>query len=110
MDALFAPTTPRQNSLLAAQLGCETAADGVYVAVDANGLTSVPGVYAVGDMAGPAHQLVLAAAAGYWAGVALNQALIAEANAAPQAAVSQPAPTTTPPRRITRRHLQTISE
>jgi len=54
---------------LAAALGCELDDEG-YVAVNSKGLTSVPGVYAVGDLT-PELQLVsVAAASGVVAGVA----------------------------------------
>lgn len=49
-DALFHRTATRQRSDLAERLGCRFLPDG-RVAVDAVGQTSVPGVYAVGDMA-----------------------------------------------------------
>lgn len=53
---------------LAAQLGCRIDDDG-YVAVDANGETTTPGVYAAGDLA-PGMQLVqVAAAKGTIAGI-----------------------------------------
>ncbi len=54
---------------LATSLGCELNDEG-YVAVDSEGLTSVPGVYAAGDVT-PGLQLVaVAAASGVVAGVA----------------------------------------
>ncbi|CAN5329454.1 NAD(P)/FAD-dependent oxidoreductase [soil metagenome] len=56
---------------LAAALGCELDDEG-YVAVNGKGLTSVPGVYAVGDLT-PELQLVsVAAASGVVAGVACS--------------------------------------
>lgn len=48
--ALFHRTATRQRSALAQRLGCAFLPDG-RVAVNAVGQTSVPGVYAVGDMA-----------------------------------------------------------
>ena len=77
LDALFLKPLQRQRSSLAAQLGCAFAPDGVYVRVTETGLTSVPGVYAVGDMAGPLQQALLAAASGTRAATALNDELIA---------------------------------
>ena len=56
---------------LATSLGCELDDEG-HVAVDSKGLTSVPGVYAAGDLT-PGLQLVsVAAASGVVAGVALS--------------------------------------
>ncbi len=57
---------------LAVSLGCELDEEG-YVAVNSKGLTSVPGVYAAGDLT-PGLQLVsVAAASGVVAGVACAQ-------------------------------------
>ena len=57
---------------LAEGLGCRIDDDG-YVAVDEHGATSVPGVYAAGDLT-PGLQLTLvAAASGVVAGVAAAQ-------------------------------------
>jgi thioredoxin reductase len=60
----------------AALLGCTTGADGVAVAADAEGRTSVPGVWAAGTAAVP--ELLAVGAAGHAATVAvqLNNALI----------------------------------
>jgi thioredoxin reductase len=49
-QAIFHRAPTRQHSDLAAQLGCEILPDGC-VRVDEFGRTSVPGVYAAGDMA-----------------------------------------------------------
>jgi thioredoxin reductase len=46
--------------------------------VDATGRTSVPGVWAAGNVADPTAQVVVAAAQGYQAGVAINADLIDE--------------------------------
>lgn len=65
---------------LAVSLGCELDDDG-YVAVDACGRTSVPGVFAAGDLV-PGLQLVqIAAAQGVVAGVAAAQSLHGESGA-----------------------------
>ena len=62
-------------SPLAQQLGCRTTEGGECVWVDENGETSVPGVYAAGDMT-PGTQLVqIAAAKGVTAGVACAMSL-----------------------------------
>lgn len=76
VDAVFLRPRQRQRSDLAAQLGCAFAPDGVYVQVNEAGLTSVPNVYAVGDMTGPLQQAILAAASGTRAAAALNNELI----------------------------------
>ena len=71
---------------LAAALGCELDDEG-YVTVDREGQTSVPGVYAAGDLA-PGLQLVqVAAATGAVAGVGAAQSLFGK----------QGAPTSPPP-------------
>ncbi|MDQ2785635.1 MAG: NAD(P)/FAD-dependent oxidoreductase [Chloroflexota bacterium] len=74
--ALFFGPQWRQHSDLAAQLGCEHTPDG-SVQVDRQGLTSVPWLYAAGDMTHLQVQvLALAVAEGAVAGTALNNALI----------------------------------
>ncbi|PWW59516.1 NAD(P)/FAD-dependent oxidoreductase [Actinokineospora spheciospongiae] len=49
---------------------------GRFVEVDATGMTSVPGVWAAGNITGPAEQVVNAASAGYRVGVAVNTQLV----------------------------------
>jgi thioredoxin reductase len=80
-DAVFISTVLRQRSDLAARLGCALLPDGC-VEVDEFARTSVPGVYAAGDMA---HRATLpmpfaavswAAASGTLAGAMLDQDLI----------------------------------
>jgi len=74
--ALFFSPQWRQHSDLAAQLGCTLTADS-SVQVDRQGLTSVPWVYAAGDMAHlPGQNLAVAVAEGTLAGAMLNSALI----------------------------------
>ncbi len=76
---LHAPT--RQRSDLPGQLGCTLGEDG-SVLVDDLGQTSVPGVFAAGDMARrpsmplPGAQVVIAAAEGAIAAVAIDQMLV----------------------------------
>lgn len=65
------------RSNLSRQLDCEHADDGT-VRVDEHGKTSVPGVYAAGDMITDAHQVVLAAASGARAALAIQRELVAE--------------------------------
>jgi thioredoxin reductase len=72
--ALFLPTLPRQHSDLPERLGCELTEYGL-VQVNADGLTTVPGVYAAGDLALRKHQIVVASADGAIAGVAINHDL-----------------------------------
>ncbi|HYU31461.1 MAG TPA: NAD(P)/FAD-dependent oxidoreductase, partial [Thermoanaerobaculia bacterium] len=72
--ALFLPTLPRQHSDLAERLGCELTVYGL-VKVDAAGLTTVPGVYAAGDLALRRHQVVVASADGAIAGITINHEL-----------------------------------
>ena len=67
---------------MAGQLGCALDPEGVYVRVSEAGLTSVPNVYAVGEMTGESQQAILAAASGTRAGTALNNALIFDGCAA----------------------------
>ncbi len=74
-NAAFLEARRHQHSDLAQQLGCEFLEDG-SVKVNESGHTSVPGVYAVGDMARrPPAQTVLAAAAGAAAAIAIDAAL-----------------------------------
>jgi thioredoxin reductase len=80
-DTVFIPTALRQRSQLARRLGCRLLPDGC-VEVDEFARTSVPGVYAAGDMA---HRATLAmpfaavswaSASGTLAGAMLDQDLI----------------------------------
>ena len=75
---------------LAESLGCALDDEG-YVAVDQEGLTSVPGVYAAGDLV-PGLQLVsVAAAKGVVAGVGCAQSFFGE-RGAPTSPTPAPAP------------------
>ncbi|QES18259.1 thioredoxin reductase [Streptomyces venezuelae] len=49
---------------------------GEFVAVDGSGRTSVPGVWAAGNVTGPQEQVVDAVALGYRAGVTINNELL----------------------------------
>jgi thioredoxin reductase len=64
---------PRDEVL--ADLGCSRGPDG-FVAVDEWGATSVPGVYAAGNVVDPMAQVVSAAAAGSRAAVGINTAMV----------------------------------
>jgi thioredoxin reductase (NADPH) len=70
----FAMYGSRYNAELAADLGCERADDGSIV-VDADGRTSVAGVYAVGDVIHGQNQTAVAVGNGARAGIALHKEL-----------------------------------
>jgi thioredoxin reductase len=80
-DAVFVVNVPRQRSDIAARLGCATFADGC-VEVNEFGQTSVPGVYAAGDMARrasvpvPMAAVIAAAASGTIAAAVIDQDLL----------------------------------
>jgi thioredoxin reductase len=67
---LSAPLRPRYP--LVDMLGCKLREDG-EIDIDARGRTSVPGVYAAGDAVTTVHQVVLAAASGVCAAMAINE-------------------------------------
>ncbi|WP_019969999.1 NAD(P)/FAD-dependent oxidoreductase [Mycobacterium sp. 141] len=78
---LLVAATLRQRSALAAQLGVETATGRVAVdavVVDALGRTSVPGVFAAGDLTGQMPQVAAAIAAGSATAAAVVQSLAAD--------------------------------
>lgn len=80
---LFISPTPHQRAPFAAQLGCGILPSG-GVEIDGFGRTTVPGVYAAGDMAhtaampGPLVSLAAAIAAGQIAAAAVVRELIAD--------------------------------
>ncbi|WP_327405726.1 NAD(P)/FAD-dependent oxidoreductase [Streptomyces sp. NBC_01288] len=77
-EALFvAPRAVPQTGLLE-KLGAELQETpfGAYPVVDPTGLTTVPGVWAVGNAMGFAEQVVNAASAGYRAGATINGELL----------------------------------
>ncbi|WP_309054715.1 FAD-dependent oxidoreductase, partial [Streptomyces sp.] len=80
-DAAFIKTTLRQRADFAERLGCATFPD-ACVEVNEFGQTSVPGVYAAGDMARratvpvPLAAVVAAAASGTVAGTVIDQDLV----------------------------------
>lgn len=84
IDALYVAPRSRLNSPIAAQLGCafDDGPFGAVIRTDATKLTSVPGVYAAGDIARVPHNASWAAADGITAGTSLHQALIFEPLAA----------------------------
>lgn len=89
---------PHPDGILAG-LGCEMGPTG-FVATDPTGQTSVPGVWAAGNVADPRAQVITAAGAGSAAAIAINAGLV-EADvalaAARQAPARPPAPTTPAP-------------
>jgi thioredoxin reductase (NADPH) len=76
-SALFVPPRFVPNDGLLTALGCERNENG-WVRVDQSGRTSVPGVWAVGNVVEPAAQVVVAAAAGAKAAAMVNFDLIEE--------------------------------
>ncbi|MFB6840178.1 NAD(P)/FAD-dependent oxidoreductase [Streptomyces sp. NPDC056361] len=74
--AAAARLAPRDGVLR--RLGAElrTTPFGEFVAVDETGRTSVPGVWAAGNVTGPHEQVVNAVSRGYRAGVAVNGELL----------------------------------
>ncbi|WP_405161710.1 NAD(P)/FAD-dependent oxidoreductase [Nocardia sp. NBC_01499] len=70
-SALFVAPTFLPNADLLHALGCDFDEKG-WPIVDPSGRTSVPGVWAAGNVSNPAAQVVGAAAAGYSAAVAIN--------------------------------------
>lgn len=75
--ALFVRLPQRQFSPLAESLGCALN-DRNQVKTDANGRTSVPGVFAAGDLSRPLQQVMTAAVDGTTAGMAINYDLLME--------------------------------
>ena len=77
LDALFTASRTRMASPLAGQLGCafDDGPFGPVVRTDASKETTVPGVYAAGDMARAPHTVTWAAADGVTAGIAVHRSL-----------------------------------
>lgn len=65
------------HDALLADLGCATHENG-WVAVDATGRTSVPGVWAAGNAVNPRAQVITAAGEGSAAAIAINNDLVEE--------------------------------
>jgi thioredoxin reductase len=80
IKALLVGTQVRMASPLAAALGCafDDSPFGPIVRIDAWGLTSVPGVYAGGDMARVPHSITFACAGGVAAGIGLHASLVTQ--------------------------------
>jgi thioredoxin reductase len=78
LDALYLGPPTRLNSGIAQELGCELdeGTFGLIVRTDAQQLTTVPGVYAAGDITRAAHNVTWASADGVMAGMAVHRSLI----------------------------------
>ena len=76
-DVLFLCVDLLQRSALVTQLGCALTESG-SVRIDPSGRTSVPGVFASGDMVENVHQAIVAAGSGVRAAVALDAELVDE--------------------------------
>ena len=78
LDALYVAPSARPASPLAEQLGCafDDGPMGPCIRTDANKMTTVPGVYAAGDLTLMRHNATLASAEGVLAGVGAHQALV----------------------------------
>jgi thioredoxin reductase len=74
-DALFVPPHFVPNNTLLVGIGCELEADG-WVSVDNTGRSSVPGVWAAGNIVDPRAQVITAAGAGSAAAIDLNADLV----------------------------------
>jgi thioredoxin reductase len=74
-DALFVPPRFVPHSSLLVGLGCDVDEDG-WITADATGRTSVPGVWAAGNVVDPRAQVITAAGAGSAAAIALNAHLV----------------------------------
>jgi thioredoxin reductase len=75
-DAVFVPPRFVPNSQLIVDLGCDV--DDGWVTTDGTGRTSVPGVWAAGNVVDPRAQVITAAGAGSAAAIALNADLTEE--------------------------------
>ena len=78
LRALFVAPRTHMLSDLPARLGCafDEGPMGPYLRVDGTKLTTVPGVYAAGDISSPMPNATLAAASGVLAGASAHQSLI----------------------------------
>ena len=74
-DALFVPPRFVANNHLLVDLGCDVNESG-WVVVDQTGQTSVPGVWAAGNVVDPRAQVITAAGAGSATAIALNADLV----------------------------------
>lgn len=74
-DALFVPPRFVPRSSLLANLGCTVDDDG-WTTTNTTGRTSVPGVWAAGNVVDPRAQVITAAGAGSAAAIAINADLV----------------------------------
>lgn len=74
-DALFVPPRFVPNDTLLAALGCDFTGDG-WVVTSSDGRTSVPGVWAAGNVADPRAQVITAAGEGSAAAISINASLV----------------------------------
>jgi thioredoxin reductase len=83
IDALYIGAPTRLNSSIAEQLGCavDDGPLGKIVRTDATKLTTVPDVWAVGDITRGFHNVTFAVADGVMAGTAAHRALVFPATA-----------------------------
>lgn len=75
--ALFLRPAQRPTGDLFRQVGCELTEAG-FISIGADHRTSVPGIYAAGDVTTPFQQVIVAAASGAEAAIAMNRALADE--------------------------------
>jgi thioredoxin reductase len=73
--ALFVPPRFVANNHLLVGLGCDTDDNG-WITTDATGRTTIPGVWAAGNVVDPRAQVITAAGAGSAAAIALNADLV----------------------------------
>jgi thioredoxin reductase len=78
LDALYLGPPTRLNSDIAQQLGCELEEGffGPFLRTDGDKMTTVPSVYAAGDITRAVHNVTWAAADGVTAGTALHRSLV----------------------------------
>jgi thioredoxin reductase len=78
LDALYIGPKAHLNSVIGAELGC--AYDDIYfgsiIRTDRMKATTVPGIFAAGDITGGAHSVSFAVADGVMAGTALHRSLV----------------------------------
>jgi thioredoxin reductase len=78
VDALYLGPRTRLNSGIARELGCEMDEGtwGSVIRTDDQRMTTVPGVYAAGDITRSAHNVTWASADGVTAGLAVHRSLV----------------------------------
>ncbi len=75
-EAVFVAPRPRPNDALLTSLGCEVDSATGLVRVNSTGDTSVPGVWAAGNVVTPTAQVITAAGAGSASALAINSWLL----------------------------------